>query len=154
MKISHVETITETKEKEVGYAQTCNKCGKMKLIKYGVDHEWSNDMKNVHLDFGYESSFDGESWSFDLCEECLIDMVKGFRCVPSGFMEHSTDDFTYEEHQKIFDNWKDTGEWEELKFKTYEELKEMNNGWINVEYINNAIERYHPDKPQLESVIE
>jgi hypothetical protein len=152
MRESHYETITETKEKEIGYVATCNKCGKRNEINHNIHNGWEDDIKEFYVSFGYESSFDGEKWSFDLCEDCLVGIIKGFKYVPDGFKDDDYNTLTKEEHQKVFENWKLTGKWEDLKFKTYEELKELNNGWFSLDWLNDAIKNYHPDKPLLTTI--
>lgn len=154
MKDYHYETITETKQKQIGHTTVCNRCGKKNHIQEGKNHDFEDDTQSIYLDFGYESKFDGEKWSFDLCDNCLEAIVKDFKYVPDGFKQDDYMLLDNEEHQRVFENWKETGEWEDLKFKTYEELKEMNNGWFNYEYINDAVKKYHPDKPELERVNE
>lgn len=149
MKVILYESRTETVKKQVGYISTCNKCGKEVKVDHEKVCEWEDDIKGFSLSFGYESSFDGERWSFDLCEDCLVNIIKEFKYVPDGFKKDQYDNFTQEEHQKIFDYWKETGEWEDLKFKTYEELVGMNDGWVMTGYINEAIRKYHPEKPLL-----
>ncbi|WP_137743412.1 hypothetical protein [Robertmurraya siralis] len=148
MRISHYKTITETREKETGYTAICNMCGKENIFEEN-DDSLNDDTQHIELHFGYGSKFDMERWSFDLCDDCLIEIVKQFKYVPEGFYEDSSLNLTPEEHQKIFDNWKETGEWEELKFKSYEEIVALNNGWYPVDLINEAIKKYYPDKPEL-----
>lgn len=109
----------------------------------------NNIVCNYKVDIGYESKFDGESWNFDICEECLVNMVKQFNYVPYGFMEDNYTTLSREEHQKVFENWKENGQWEELMFKTYEELVELTQIY-DTEYINEVIKKFHPDKPLLE----
>lgn len=149
MKEYFFETVTETKQ--IGHTSICNRCGKRNEIIQDKHYDWEDDIKNFSIGFGYESKFDGENWRFDLCEDCLVSIIKEFKYVPEGFKEDRYNSFSSpEEHQKVFDHWKETGNWEELKFKTYEELKAMNNGWFDYEYINDAVKKYHPDKPELE----
>ncbi|GIN22535.1 hypothetical protein [Siminovitchia fordii] len=151
MKEIKYQTVTETREKEVGYIKTCNKCGKKKNVNHEKNEEWRDDFKEFYLDFGYESSFDGESWNFDLCEECLINFIKQFKHVPNGFKNGNYSFIkNREEHQKVFESWLETGIWDELEFKTYEEISELNTGWTNIDYLNEAIKQYHPGRPLLD----
>lgn len=147
MKESHYKTVTI--EKETSYTHTCNNCGKGVNIKSDTSEEWTDDIKNFHVDFGYESHFDGEKWSFDLCEECLVNLIKQFKHVPDGFKLDGYSDLSQEQHQQLFEDWKVDGTWDELKFKTYEELVEFSQLY-NKEYINELIEKYHPGKPLLQ----
>ena len=149
MKEYKFKTVTEERQIEEGYISICNKCGQENKIHNGIN-EWEDDNQSFTLSFGYESKHDGETWRFELCDTCLVEIIKGFKYVPEGFFEDDYDNFTHEEHQKIFEDWKQSGVWEELKYKTYEQLQEMNNGLFDYEYINAAVKRYHPDNPVLE----
>ena len=53
----------------------CNKCKKEIKIRQGIAQE-----EVLHMDkvWGYFSGKDGETHSFDLCEECYDKMIKGF----------------------------------------------------------------------------
>lgn len=82
---------------------TCNKCG-------DVD-ELGNDTPNKHMNqfstsFGYGSKYDMESWAYDLCEDCLTDLIKSFKHVPDGFGE---DSYCATYPQIMFEEWKETG---------------------------------------------
>lgn len=145
------ETITMKEEKQLVKSITCNCCGKTTELD-GEDYqrEWKlNEFQHLNLIFGYGSKFDMDSWTFDLCEDCLLEYVKTFKLVPNGFMLDRYNDLTQEQHQMIFDNWKETGDWDEFKFKTYEELIELAQIY-DTEYINEVIKKFHPDKPLLE----
>ncbi len=132
----------------------CNKCGTTQ-----VNGEWSppsedeyylsNDIHNINLGFGYGSRFDMENWNFDLCDNCLESLVKTFKYPPDGFYEdgYSIID-SEEEKQKIFEHYKETGEWNEFLFKSYSELVELAQYW-EVKYINEVIKEKFPDKPLL-----
>lgn len=131
----------------------CNKCGNE--AEQGENHMsegflWNEQFKNIELSFGYLSKFDNETWKFTLCEECILDMVKTFKYVPQGFYIDSTPtsiEMT-EQHQEVFDYWKETGEWEDLRFYTYEELKQLAN-YLDVDEINKMIGKYHKGKELL-----
>lgn len=58
----------------------CNKCGKEILIKNEIPQE---DYLSVDKRWGYFSNKDGQSDSFDLCEECYDSFVAGF-LIPAG----------------------------------------------------------------------
>jgi hypothetical protein len=45
----------------------CNKCGESK-----------GDATEMSLYFGYGSSFDMQKWSFDLCDDCVSEIVNSF----------------------------------------------------------------------------
>jgi hypothetical protein len=57
----------------------CNKCGKSFNV---VDFENTNLIDSFKIVFGYGSRFDGEQWSFDLCNNCIIEMVSTFKIPP------------------------------------------------------------------------
>ena len=144
--ISNTVEVTETKEVIVAKLVQCNRCEK----KYETitDDEWSNwdsEMQSFSCGFGYGSKYDSEKWSFDLCEECLVAIFKEFKIVPEGFRCDEYTDLSAERHQKVFENWKQTGEWEEFKYHTYEELLGYEELFKD-DYFRYLIERYHPDK--------
>lgn len=121
----------------------CNKCEK------SITPSPSQDMVSISLDFGYESRYDGQYWNFHLCDQCLEDVVKTFKIVPLGFLESSYLQLKDGKHQKVFDSWKENGEWEDLKYHTYEELLGLD-GYIDFKYLNHNIQKYHQGKPLLE----
>ncbi|MFK7678648.1 hypothetical protein ACI3ER_11460 [Bacillus sp. Wb] len=131
----------------------CNKCGN--VVEQGESHMsegflWNEQFKNIELGFGYLSKFDNETWKFTLCEVCILEMVKTFKHVPKGFYIDTTPTSieTEEQHQVVFDDWKKTGKWEDLRFYTYEELVELAY-FYKVEYINEMINKYHKGKELL-----
>lgn len=126
----------------------CNKCGKP--LSY---QDISDQNYNFSFDFGYASHHDGEKISFDLCGNCLDEVlnvgVKTFKYVPEGFKQDNDLPLDKDNHQKVFEHWKETDNWEEMMFYTYEELVELN-GYFNTNYLNEVIKKFHPDKPLLE----
>ncbi|WP_310876957.1 hypothetical protein [Priestia megaterium] len=131
----------------------CNKCGNKAEQGNNFMSEgflWNAQFKNIELGFGYLSKFDNETWKFTLCEECVLDMVKTFKHVPQGFYIDSTPTSieTTEQHQVVFNHWKETGEWEDLRFYTYEDLKQLAN-YLDIDEINKMIGKYHDGKPFL-----
>jgi hypothetical protein len=85
----------------------CNKCG---MDTHSMkENSLSVGLKEMKIDFGYEYSFDGQSWSFDLCEICFKDFVKTLKYAPTGFGRKKG----YEEYdggeeisQEGFEDWK------------------------------------------------
>lgn len=154
-KVTHMKEVTESITKHESI--TCNKCGKERVRDFNSgrfedqdDELWRNDYQSFGCSFGYGSRHDMERWSFDLCEECLVEIIKDFKHVPKGFMLDSSWYIIENEsieHQKLFDDWKVNGIWEELKFKTYEELTEEYADIFNTDYINEIIKKYHSGKP-------
>jgi len=88
-------------QEKVATKGICNMTGEI------VDLESSeinkNLLHNFTIQFGYGSDFDNESWSFDLTETALIDLIKKFKIMPEGFAYESK----YPE--EVFREWKDTG---------------------------------------------
>lgn len=54
----------------------CNKCGKKIIVDNGIILE---GVFSVDYSLGYFSEKDGEVHSFDLCEDCYDEMVKGYK---------------------------------------------------------------------------
>lgn len=138
--ITEKKIITEERDIVVSESVVCNKCGK-ESIKKEDDHWFGEDFQHIHLSFGYGSSFESERWSFDLCDGCLIDIVRTFKYVPDGFKQDYTEVKFVKDPQKTFEKWKETGEWEEFADYTYEELEDLR-GYLNDEYIDSLIESY------------
>jgi hypothetical protein len=157
--VTKTQIVTETKDVVVSRTVCCNKCGESYVQKtqyandydpndYTNEHFWEAEIHEFNVGFGYGSKYDMESWQFDLCDDCLTDLVKSFRVVPNGFMCDGSSWLEGEEHQRVFDNWKETGDWDYLMGYTYEQLVKLD-GYYKTEYINKMIEKYHPDKPLL-----
>ena len=70
----------EYKEKEAKESQLsgviCNQCGKELMVVDGILKE---GCFCVNYEFDYFSNKDGYIYSFDLCEECFDQWVKGFK---------------------------------------------------------------------------
>jgi hypothetical protein len=53
--------------------------------------------------------------NFDLCNKCLLEIIKELKIVPNGFKSDSgftsSFDLDHELHQQLFDEWKETGIW-------------------------------------------
>lgn len=63
-------------ERKVEVYRTCNKCG----FKYPVDDQEYPPIYHLEVHFGYENNrHDGEHWHFDLCTECLEELVSSFQ---------------------------------------------------------------------------
>ncbi|WP_340032587.1 hypothetical protein NSQ20_12035 [Paenibacillus sp. FSL K6-1122] len=141
--------VTETKDVVVSESVRCNRCGEQYENVY-CDSErfignWDAMIQSFKFAFGYGSKFDGEYWEFDLCEICLESIFKDFKYVPNGFRSDEYIQLDDERHQAVFDNWKVTGEWEDLKYHTYDELLEYED-LFNEDYFQKMIKKYHPDK--------
>lgn len=90
-------------EKEVVSKVTyvCNKCGKEEVEDTPEqDFTVNNKIHEFGVNFGYGSSFDTEYWRFDLCNDCLMGLVKTFKHEPDGFGED------YGEKYLEFNEWK------------------------------------------------
>lgn len=60
---------------------TCHRCGQTKTItKLGYEEDQFHD---IELIFGYGSNYDGEKWSFTLCEDCMVEYVNTFKHLPN-----------------------------------------------------------------------
>lgn len=53
----------------------CNKCGKELKTSKGMI---TDAALSIDYEWGYFSDYDGETHSFDICQDCYKEMVKGF----------------------------------------------------------------------------
>lgn len=97
----------------------CNKCGK-------VFEAYDDSVKQFDLPMGYEI------FKFDLCYDCIMDIIKTFKIVPTGFKSDpsytSSYDLDHELHQELFETWKISNEWPDDKdenpyWEEYESLE-------------------------------
>lgn len=137
-KVSETVTIEKVKVVQV----SCNKCGKSLKVNENecIVDDRQNEPHEFVCDFGYYSSFDGERWNFDLCETCLVELVKSFKLVPDGFMIDRDYIQLEKDHQRIFEKWKSTGKWESFLGYTIEDLESLR-GIFKDEYIDELIEK-------------
>jgi hypothetical protein len=56
--------------------RVCNKCGISINIE---DNDYLNRISSVDICFGYGSMNDGSKWSFDICDDCLEQIVSEFK---------------------------------------------------------------------------
>lgn len=96
------EDIQETVTNQRIVKVICNKCGD-KSTEEDYDFE---RFQEFSISFGYGSRYDSEHWRFDLCDECLTELVRSFKVVPQGFGE---DSYYATYPQIMFDEWKVTG---------------------------------------------
>lgn len=54
---------------------TCNKCGRKMKVDKGIVGQGA---LSISYGWGYFSRKDGETHSFDICEECYDDLIKSF----------------------------------------------------------------------------
>ena len=118
----------------------CNKCGVdiPDSVSGGYD-----------VGFGYGSKHDNESWSFELCEDCLLELISTFKHIPKGFYDNPYIQLSDNEKRVVFDTWKKTGEFDELSVFTYDRLMDSV-GYLSRDTINTAILKYYPERPILE----
>jgi hypothetical protein len=134
--ITEQKEITKVVEVVVSESVQCNKCGK----ECDKGEEFNENMNNFYFGFGWGSRYDGETWDFDLCEECLVDIIKSFKVVPNGFKQDPSLYPVEKDHQKVFDLWKITGEWHSFINYTVEEIEEFR-GVFKEEFINDLIDK-------------
>lgn len=65
----------------------CNKCGKV------FEDNFYKGIQSFCTSFGYESRFDGQRWGFDLCDDCLEELVNSFIHKPNGYMVDPYEDY-------------------------------------------------------------
>jgi len=118
----------------------CNKCGR----EIGAT--------KVTTDFRYNTSKFDVNWVMHICDDCLLDIVADFKVVPYSFMQETSNIIiTDEEEQIAFGMWQLTGTWDYLCGVPYEALITIAD-YHGVEYINEMIERYHPNESLIEVV--
>jgi len=117
--IENVETIVTVQDLK---GIVCNKCGDV----FNLENIDSCPIQQINLYFGYESKFDNQKWGIDLCENCLLDIIKSFKIVPDNFMSDPSYTSSFDTdavlHQDLFENWKSTNEWnceDENPYKNY-----------------------------------
>lgn len=73
--------ITVTKEVEMVDDIICNKCGESLVHIVGDDTDVTCGLPECYVEGGYYSPCieDGVSYSFDLCERCVLDLMKEFK---------------------------------------------------------------------------
>jgi hypothetical protein len=93
----------------------CNCCGD-KLDLSTIEIPEINSFQEVSLNFGPSSEHDDQKWVVDLCENCIVKMVKQFKFVPNGFkedrMEKAIDSTNPGLHQELFEKWKISDKWD------------------------------------------
>ncbi len=108
MRTYEEKEVVLTRMERLPLSVTCNKCGKTAGLQ-GEDYEreWgANEFQRFSLHFGYGSRYDMESWGFDLCEDCLTELIRTFKHVPDGFGQ---DCHRAKYPQIMFEKWKETG---------------------------------------------
>ena len=66
----------EVKEQKELKKMVCNCCGKELMVKGGIVRE---GVFSAEYSWGYFSEKEGETHSFDLCEECYDKWIGGFK---------------------------------------------------------------------------
>lgn len=84
------EYVEVKEEKTLPLEVTCNKCGITKKLKgenpNDTNREFESNMfQEFSISFGYGSKFDSDWWNFDLCEGCLVEIVRSFEHLPEGY---------------------------------------------------------------------
>ena len=107
MLVKHREWITVEKVVVKG----CNKCGKR------LGGPSMSKIQSLNINFPWGSTFENTSWQFEMCDECLCELVKTFVGVPQGcggryHGDGIMENIGQEQHQAMFEDWKETGEWE------------------------------------------
>jgi len=118
----------------------CNKCGReVKASKVNTNFEFCTSIFNM-------------DWDMNLCDTCLMDIILEFKFAPKHFMQETSDTLiTDKEEQTAFEMWKETGNWDYLCGVPYEKLIALAD-YHGIEYINEMIERYHPNESLIEVV--
>lgn len=77
------------KKTEIDFCNSaiCNKCGKKFEYDEGLCG-WQNLVHKFVIKFAYGSKYDYERWDFDLCEDCIEEIVSTFK-IPVEVNEHN-----------------------------------------------------------------
>lgn len=67
------KSVNKTYSEKVITKISCNGCGKT------AKHADCTDITPIDIDFSYGSEHDGYSWSFDLCDTCVEDIISKFK---------------------------------------------------------------------------
>jgi len=76
--------IQKTIMSEVVRAVACNKCGKETENTEEYNPEFHN-YQSFEITFGYGSEFDGLELDFDLCDACMVELIKSLKIPPMAF---------------------------------------------------------------------
>jgi len=118
------KTVTKTVEQkeQVLVTEVCDSCGK----EFPLDPDgFDNGIKTLSVDFGYGSNHDMETWTWQVCTDCLKKWFKGFKYPPEGFMVDPQFGPLEKDRQKVFEKWKETDEWDEFMDYTDEEIEAL-----------------------------
>lgn len=106
--IKAIEARKKAKEEVI----RCYKCGKSDVIT-DEDDFTKEQYQHFSVSFDYGSNYDMERWSWTVCEDCLVDIIRTFKHVPDGFfVDPSSIEPEKDRHQAMFDEWKKTGKWD------------------------------------------
>ena len=79
-------------DKYVETKVVCNRCGLTfddTNSQYGYE-EWQWDtIHEFDIEFGYGSKHDLDGWTFDLCEDCIEEIVTTFKIKPESILTES-----------------------------------------------------------------
>jgi len=97
----------------------CNKCGT-------VFQPYDEKIKEFNAPLGNSNDV-----RCDLCDDCLLEIIRTFKVVPTGFMSETgyTSSFETDKelHQNLFEEWKLTNEWNCEDENPYKEFYEQPN---------------------------
>ena len=74
--MKEVEIKEKTVEEKIVTLVVCNCCGKSEK---GEHVDYDSSITSIEIPFGYGSRFDTEHWKMDLCDDCLENLVAGFK---------------------------------------------------------------------------
>lgn len=100
-------------EKVKSITVICNKClvqEKVDVIDDNLENAVAEStIKRFSNVFDLESDHSGETWSFHLCEKCLIKFIKSLKLLPEGFQENpfSKNTSCLQERQDNFIKWRE-----------------------------------------------
>ncbi len=72
------------------YKTICDKCEKEQIYTDRFTKAFEPEMQHIEINFGFGSKMDGKSLSFDLCEYCLLGIIKdiNYKTKKERFWKH------------------------------------------------------------------
>ncbi|MGG1663861.1 hypothetical protein [Brevibacillus sp. NRS-1366] len=100
MRNSEIKQVT--RHEEITHSITCNKCGNTHFPDDEGEYRYIHKI-DIRFDGDY-NNYRSKCWWIDLCDDCLIDMVKELKYAPDWFKGSRS-----EHAQAEFEKWVEDG---------------------------------------------